>query len=401
MSTLSQRVLAMEHSPIRKLIPYARKAEQEGIHVLYGNIGQPDLSTPQAYKDAAIAYYEDEKRSRTIAYGPSEGLPILRDSYARFLQRQGIGVTQEEVFITVAASEALLLVLLTICDPGDEIIIPEPFYTNYRTFCAMAGVTIIPLTLAWETGYAFPGRSAIEPLVSSRTKAILLCSPNNPTGTTYGKHELLEISNLCLEHDMHLIVDEVYREFVYDIRPLSILQLPNIGQHVIVIDSLSKRYSLCGARVGMIVSRNKHILDNLLKMAQARLCPVTAEQIAAVSILETGDEAITAMREIYRERLGLLCSSLEKIPGVSCHRPQGAFYVMVRLPVQDASEFARYMVSNVVVNGETLLVAPATGFYVTEGLGKNEIRMAAVMDEASILSAAKIIATALAQGGAP
>lgn len=401
MGTLSQRVLAMEHSPIRKLMPYARKAEQEGIHVLYGNIGQPDLPTPQVYKDAAVAYYEDEKRSRTIAYGPSEGLPILRDSYVRFLQRQGIGVTQEEVFITVAASEALLLVLLTVCDPGDEIIIPEPFYTNYRTFCAMAGVTIIPLTLAWETGYTFPGRSAIEPLVSSRTKAILLCSPNNPTGTTYGKHELLEISNLCREHDMHLIVDEVYREFVYDVPPLSILQLPNIGQHVIVIDSLSKRYSLCGARVGMVVSRNKNILDNLLKMAQARLCPVTAEQIAAVSMLETGDEAITAMREIYRKRLELLCASLEKIPGVSCHRPQGAFYVMVRLPVQDASEFARYMVSNVVVNGETLLVAPATGFYVTEGLGKNEIRMAAVMDEASILSAAKIIATALAQGGAP
>jgi aspartate aminotransferase len=390
----------MEHSPIRKLIPYAREVEQKGIRVLYGNIGQPDLSTPQAYKDAAVEYYEDEKKSRIIAYGPSEGLPILRDSYVRFLRRQGIEITQEDVFITVAASEALLFVLLTVCDPGDEIIIPEPFYTNYRTFCAMAGVKIHPLTLGWETGYAFPGIKAIEQLVTPRTKAILLCSPNNPSGTTYGKQELLEISNLCREHDIHLIVDEVYREFVYEEQPLSILQLPNIDQHVIVIDSLSKRFSLCGARVGMVVCKNKLILNNLLKMAQARLCPVTVEQVAAISLLETGDEAIKAMREIYRKRLDLLCSSLEKIPGVACHRPQGAFYVMVRLPVQDASEFARYMVSNVVVNGETLLVAPATGFYITEGLGKNEIRIAAVMDETSILSAVKIIATALAQGGA-
>ena len=395
MSKVSHRVLAMEHSPIRSLMPLARKAEREGVGILYGNIGQPDLPTPQVYKDAAINYYQDEERSRTVAYGPSEGIMDLRDSYIRFLERQGIHITHDEVFITVAASEALLFTLLTICDPDDEIIIPEPFYTNYRTFCAMAGVNIIPLTLNWENGYTFPGQEALERLITPRTKAVLLCSPNNPTGTTYSEEELKTILRSCIEHDIFLIADEVYREFVYNCSPISVLQLPHAEKHTIVIDSLSKRYSLCGARVGMVVSKNPVVLEHILKMAQARLCPVTVEQLAAAPLLDYGDEEIIKMRELYRKRIEILCTGLRSIPGVSCHRPQGAFYVIVRLPISDAREFARYMLSKVRVDGKTLLVAPAEGFYMTEGLGRNEVRIAAVMDEQSIHLAIRILSQAL------
>ncbi len=395
MKGLSQRVMEMEHSPIRALVPYALAAQERGRTVLFGNIGQPDLATPALYREAALSYYADENRSRTIAYGPSEGMLEFRLAYANFLRRQGIAVDKEDVFITVAASEALLLVLMTICDPGDEIIVPEPFYTNYRTFCAMAGVNIVPVTLVRDSGYRLPDISVFEEAITPNTRALLLCSPNNPTGSTYDSQELTRLLEFCATHGLYLVTDEVYREFVFDRKPLSVLQLPHANEHAIVVDSLSKRYSLCGARVGMIVCKQRMVLEQVLKMSQARLCPVSAEQLLSLPLLDHGDAEIIRMRDLYKKRLDHLCDLLTQLPGVQCNRPQGGFYVMVQLPVNDAFQFAKYMVSEIEVDGYTLLVAPAAGFYMTKGLGQNEIRMAAVMDEESIHRAVKILAKAI------
>ena len=392
---ISRRLTEMEHSPIRNLIPYALAAEKKGVKVIYGNIGQPDLSTPQVYKDGIEKFLNDKKKSDVIAYGPSEGLPGFREAYARYLKRHEISIEKEDIFTTFAGSEALLFILLAICDPGDEIIIPEPFYTNYRTFCTMAGVSIVPLTLSMKDGYSLPSMSVLEDLITEKTRAILLCTPNNPTGTTYTEKELSMIHKLCVHRNLWMVSDEVYREFVFDRQPFSALQLKDARTHTIVIDSLSKRYSLCGARVGVIVCRDRNLLHHILKMAQARLCPTTVGQIAAIELLDQCDGEIEKMRDIYRQRVDTLCKVLQNIPGVVIHKPQGAFYVMVKIPVDDSHVFAQYMVSSVEVDHETLLVAPASGFYMTDGLGKDEIRIAAVINEHSLRSAAKILRKAL------
>lgn len=394
MTKFSDRVTQMQSSPIRRLTPFALQAQAEGVKVLYTNIGQPDIFTPPAF-DAGVRGYLDSTRSKPVAYGPSEGLLPFRNSYAAYAKRQGIEVSAENVFITFGASEALLFVLMAVCNPGDEVIIPEPFYTNYRTFCDMAGVKVVPVTLEWNAAFGYPGIGAFERAITPRTKAIINCSPNNPTGSVYTRGELQELLEFCRTKGLFLISDEVYREFVYETEPISVLQLPNSDSNAIVIDSLSKRYSACGTRVGMIVTRNTPLLAQILKMAQARLCPATMEQDGAIGLLDNSDAEIVVMRETYRKRIETLADGLETIKGVSCHRPKGAFYMMVRLPVKDTDIFAEYMVSKVRVDGKTLLVAPAKGFYMTEGLGESEVRMAAVMEESALLDAVKVLEVAI------
>ena len=394
MTKFSDRVTHMQSSPIRRLTPFALKAQAEGVKVLYANIGQPDILTPPAFAEGVRAYL-DSSRSKPVAYGPSEGLLPIRTAYATYSKRHGVDISEKDVFITFGASEALLFVLLAVCNPGDEVIIPEPFYTNYRTFCDMAGVKVVPVTLDWNTAFGYPGITAFERAITPRTRAILNCSPNNPTGSVYTPGELQELLDFCRAKGIFLISDEVYREFVYESEPFSVLQLPNSDRNAIVIDSLSKRYSACGTRVGMIVTRNRELLQQILKMSQARLCPATMEQDGAIGLLNSGDDEIIAMREVYRNRITTLCDGLESIKGVACHRPKGAFYMMVRLPVENTDLFAEYMVSNVRVDGKTLLVAPAKGFYLTPGLGESEVRMAAVMEESALLDVVKVLEVAI------
>ncbi|MDD2297133.1 MAG: pyridoxal phosphate-dependent aminotransferase [Sphaerochaetaceae bacterium] len=395
MKGYSQRVMAMQSSPIRRLQPYALQAVAEGVKVLYGNIGQPDISTPVAFAEGVVNFIKNPQASDPLAYGPSEGLPAFKEAFAAYLRRNGIDISAEQVFATSGASEALLLVLMALCDPGDEIIIPEPFYTNYRTFCAMAGITVVPITLDWDSGFGFPSIEAFEKAITIRTRAILNCSPNNPTGSMFTRLQMKQLLELCVAKNLYLISDEVYREFVYDQEPFSVMQLPQSATHAVMIDSLSKRYSACGARIGMIVSKNLELLQQILKMSQARLCPPTLEQMAAIPLIERSDQDIIHMREIYRSRVKVLCDGLGSIEGVSCHRPKGAFYTMAKLPVDDTDKFAQYMVSSVRLEGKTLLVAPGGGFYLSPGYGQDEVRMAAVMDEESLSVAVKILAKAL------
>lgn len=385
----------MESSPIRRFQAYARQAMDEGIQVLSANIGQPDFQTPSAFFSGMREYLDDPSRSKTVAYGPSEGFDPFRTAFARFLQRSGILVDPCHVLTVSGASEALLFILMAICDPGDAVIIPEPFYTNYRTFCRMAGVDIIPAPTTWETGFSLPRPELFMKLATPGTRAIVICSPNNPTGAVYTPKQIEELLEVCAKKDLWLVADEVYREFVYESAPMSILHYPEGARRGIVIDSLSKRYSACGTRIGAVVCKDTRLLAEIVKMSQARLCPPTPEQIAAIPMLERCDGEIAVMRNSYAHRLDVLCAALGTLPGVSCKKPGGAFYVMARLPVDDAGKFAEYMVSKVRVNGKTLLVTPAAGFYSTPGCGKNEIRMAAVMEESLLLECVGILGAAL------
>lgn len=384
----SSRVQAMDASPIRKLYPKELEARSRGLQVIHANIGQPDLSTPDAFRQGILEYFTP---GTTLAYGPSEGLPEFRRACADFYQRQGIEVQPQHVLATTAGSEALLFILLAICDAGDEILVPEPFYTNYRTFCMMAGVRIVSIPTCWETGFSLPPMSEIEALVTDRTRAILCCSPGNPTGVVYSSESIDALLQLCALKDLWLVADEVYRDFTYVGNPYSILQSHLLWRKRVVLDSLSKRYSACGSRLGMIVSYDQELLAQILKMAQARLCPPTLDQAGAITLIDSSDAAIRVMKETYARRIEHLCRLLDAIPGVSYIRPQGAFYLMVRLPVEDAEGFASYLLEEVSVEGRTLMVASAAGFYATVGRGRSEIRMAAVLDEMQLTQAAVIL----------
>jgi len=384
----SSRVQAMDASPIRKLYAKEIEARKRGLEVIHANIGQPDLPTPDAFRRGILDYLVP---GTTLAYGPSEGLPDFRRACADFYRRQGIMVEPQHILATNAGSEALLFILLAICEVGDEILVPEPFYTNYRTFCLMAGVRLVSIPTYWETGFSLPPVAEIEALVTNRTRAILFCSPGNPTGVVYSRESIEALLEFCLREDLWLVADEVYRDFTYRGSPYSILQSPLQWHKRIVVDSLSKRYSACGSRLGMIVSYDQKLLAQILKMAQARLCPPTLDQEGAIALIDTSDASICLMRDIYARRIDHLCALLDSIPGVSYIRPQGAFYLMVRLPVADAERFATYLLEEVSVEGKTLMVAPAAGFYATAGRGYSEIRIAAVLDELQLTQAAVIL----------
>lgn len=391
-TVLSHRARIMPASPIRRLAPLAAAARAAGKTIYALNIGQPDIETPRAIPDRLRGY-----DARFIPYGPSQGLPEFIDALCFYYKSVGLDVAPADVFVTTAGSEAILFTLGAICDPGDEVLVFEPFYTNYNGFAAMVGVVPVPVTTRAEDGYHLPERSAIEAKIGPRTRGILICSPNNPTGTVYTDAEMALIASICRERGLYLIADEVYREFVYGgATHHSALTLPGLDNQVIVVDSVSKRYSLCGVRIGNVVSRNRELMDALLRFGQARLCPPTLGQYACTALTEIPKNYIPGVIAEYEKRRDVVFAALEALPGVLVRKPEGAFYMCARLPVDDANAFAEFLVRDFDLDGETVTIAPADGFYATPGLGRDEVRIAYVLDEAKLRRAMTILAKALA-----
>lgn len=374
---ISKRGQEIQPSPIRKLKPYADEAMERGIHIYFLNIGQPDIPTPQPIMDAFHSY--DEK---VLSYGPAQGFLELRQAIAGYFRSYNIPIDSENVVITIGGSEAIHFSFSAVADPGDEIIIPEPFYTNYNGYAAFASVKIVPLTLRVEDGFRLPPTEDIEARITPRTKAILLCSPNNPTGTVYTPEELERVIAVVKKHDLFLIGDEVYKEFVYEGGThKSVLEYEEIKERVIVVDSISKRFSSCGARVGAVVTWNEDVYQAVLKFAQARLCPPSVEQKAALAAYQMGLDYFQPVKEEYEKRRDVLFDGLKDIPGIVIHKPQGAFYIIVRLPIKDCEHFVQWMLTDFHHDQETVMVAPAQGFYSTPGKGKDEVRIAYVLKE--------------------
>lgn len=391
MPAISKKGLAMPESPIRKLVPSAEKAQRDGKTVYYLNIGQPDIKTPTIALDAVKIHSLE-----ILAYSRSEGSEEYRKKIADYYKKNDISVTHDHIIVTTGGSEALLFAFGSIMDERDEIIIPEPFYANYNGFSIASGVNVVPVISKIENNFALPPIEEFEKLITSKTKAILICNPGNPTGYLYSKEEIKKLASIVKKHDLFLIADEVYREFVYDgISHYSILQEPDLDEHAIVIDSVSKRYSMCGARIGYLVSKNKEVIQTALKFAQARLSPPTLAQIASEAALDTPQSYFDQVKKEYVKRRNLLIEELQKIPGVKVAKPSGAFYCIAELPVKDADHFARWMLESFDYNNNTVMVAPAAGFYSTPNVGRNQIRIAYVLNENSLKIAVKTLSEAL------
>ncbi len=388
---VSQRAATIQASPIRKLMPYANKAKERGIKIYHLNIGQPDIETPQAMLDVYHKYNE-----LVLAYGPSQGLDEYRTNLVRYYKEHNIDITKDDIIVTTAGSEAIVFALLVTCDEGDEIIIPEPFYTNYNGFAKMAGVKIVPVTSKIEEGFKLPPIEEFENKITDKTKAIMICNPNNPTGTVYSEEELNKIANIAEKHNLFVISDEVYREFVYDGKThTSILNLEQISDNAIMVDSISKRYSACGARIGCIISKNKNLMSSVLKFAQARLCPPTIDQLAANAAIDVEKDYFKKILIEYDNRRNLVYEKLSEINGVTCFKPSGAFYIIAKLPVEDAEDFAIWMLNEFSVDNKTVMVAPAAGFYASENIGKDEVRFAYILNVNDLKDAMDIFAKGL------
>lgn len=391
MPSISVKGKAMPESPIRKLVPYAHKAYSENKTVYHLNIGQPDIKTPQIALDAVSHHSLD-----ILAYTRSEGSEGYRKKIAAYYNRHNIDVDANDIIVTTGGSEALLFALGVVADQGDEIIIPEPFYANYNGFATASGVTIVPVISTIENNFALPPISEFENLISPRTKAILICNPGNPTGYLYSRDEIKSLSEIARKHDLFLIADEVYREFTYDgLKHVSILEDPEMAPYGIVVDSVSKRYSMCGARVGCLVSKNKKVISTALKFAQARLSPPVLAQIASEAALETPQSYFDEVIGEYEQRRNTLVSMLQEIPGVKVGRPKGAFYCIAELPVDNSDKFAQWLLESFDLDGETVMVAPAGGFYSTPGEGTQQIRIAYVLNQDSLRKAVNILKAAL------
>lgn len=390
--SLSRRAQAMPASPIRRLAPYAVEARRRGLTVFGLNIGQPDIPTPAAILERYKTYPESY-----VPYGPSQGLPEFLEALRGYYGGLGVKLATEDLFVTTAGSEAILFTLAALCDPGDQVLVFEPFYTNYNGFAAMVGVEAVPVTTRAEDGYHLPDRKAIEAKIGPRTKAILICSPNNPTGTVYTDAEIDLLASICRERGLVLVADEVYREFVYgDRKHRSVLTLEGMDQQVVVVDSVSKRYSLCGARLGNIVSRNRALMDAVLRMGQARLCPPTVDQWACCGLTDVPASYTQGVIAEYRKRRDAVAAALAKMPGVFARTPEGAFYSCAKLPVDDANAFAIFLLQDFALDGETVMVAPLDGFYATPGLGRDEVRLAYVLEVPKLERAMRVLAAALA-----
>lgn len=384
---ISNRARNVQASPIRKLFPHADSAKKRGIKVYHLNIGQPDIETPHFFWDAIHSYSE-----KVLAYGPSGGTADLRSAIADYLVAAGIQVSADEIWITTGGSEAILFTLAAICDCDDEILIPEPFYTNYNGFAGMAGVRVIPVATRVETGFRPPSPEDVKKKITSKTRALVVCSPNNPTGTVYTREELEALAEVVLEHDLYLIADEVYREFVFDGKKhTSIFQIEELGERAIIVDSISKRFSACGARVGFVVSRDKELMEAILKFGQARLCPPTLEQVGAAECFRNMKHFIKDMIEEYQRRRDVVYERLLALDGAVYQKPEGAFYVVAKLPVDSAERFAKWMLSDFSVDAKTTMVAPAEGFYATPGKGADEVRIAYVLNEEDLKVAMNIL----------
>jgi aspartate aminotransferase len=388
---ISDRARRMPASPIRKLMPLAEEARRRGRHIYHLNIGQPDIETPEPMRARLKAM-----RDKVLAYTPSGGTPEYLATLQAYYRGIGIPLELEDIIATTGGSEALLFAFLACANEGDEAVVIEPFYTNYSAFAMMAGVRLVPLTSRAEDGFHLPPRALWEKVLTPRTRMVLLCNPSNPTGTVYTPDELRMVAELCQEHGLFLIADEVYRELVYDGgKAVSALTLSGFEDLVIVVDSQSKRYSACGIRLGCLVSRNREITQSAMKMAQGRLSAPGLAQVAAVGARELGPEYTRGVVAEYQSRRDLLFEGLSRIPGVFLRKPEGAFYFIARLPVDDAEEFARWLLSDFELEGATVMVAPAEGFYATPGLGRDEVRIAYVLKGADLRAAVGILAAAL------
>jgi len=392
---LSDRARNTPPSPIRKLAHLASKAKKAGIHVYHLNIGQPDIESPAEFFEGLRRFNQ-----KVVAYDQSQGNEALCIAWSRYVNKTlGLQTRPEQFLITVGASEALVFLFMTCCDPGDEVIIFDPTYANYLGFAAIAGVHLVPVPSDIENNFALPERGEIERRITKRTRAILLCSPNNPTGTVYSAEELRFLLALCEENNIFLIVDETYREFVYDeLRPLSILQLAPESERVIVVDSLSKRFSLCGARIGCLLTSNQEVLATTLHIAQARLAAPTIDQFAAAYMMENiGGDYLERVRAEFQSRRDALYSALKRIPDVAVHKPKGAFYMVVRLPVEDAEDFASFLLSGFCHLNRTTFIAPAAGFYMQNSQGLQQARFAYVLEKGEIERAIEVLAAGLAK----
>ena len=391
MPSISNKGNLMPESPIRKLVPYAEKAKKKGIKVFHLNIGQPDIETPKsalkAVKNADI---------KVLAYSKSEGDLNLREKISDYYSRHNVEISSSDIIITSGASEALLFTIGSIMDSMDEIIIPEPFYANYNGFSAANGVNIVPVSSSIDDNFSLPKIDDFESLISSKTKAILICNPNNPTGYVYSESEIKRLIEIVKKYDLYLIADEVYREFTYDgVNHTSIMEFNDIYQNAIVIDSVSKRYSMCGARIGCIVSKNREFMNTAMKFAQARLSPPTLAQIASTAAMDTGNDYFDKILKEYNNRRIILVNGLKKIPGVKVSEPKGAFYCIAEIPVDDSEDFAKWLLENYDLDKKTIMIAPAGGFYSTPNSGKNQVRIAYVLNENDLKTSIEILRTGL------
>ena len=391
MPKVSVKGQQMPESPIRKLVPYAEIAKKKGHKVYHLNIGQPDIKTPevalQAVKNADISVLE---------YSHSAGFESYRTKLSQYYKNHGLPIDTQDIIITTGGSEALLFAMGSTMDAGEEIIIPEPFYANYNGFSTASGVKVVPVISGIETGFALPPIEAFEKLITPKTKAILICNPGNPTGYLYSKEEILKLAEIVKKHDLFLIADEVYREFIYDGEEhFSVMNVPGLEEHAIMIDSVSKRYSMCGARIGCIVSKNAAVMSTAMKFAQARLSPPTYAQIASEAALDTPQSYFDAVISEYKDRRDTLITELQKIEGITVATPKGAFYCIAKLPIDNADKFAQWLLESYNFNGETVMVAPAAGFYSTPNVGLDEVRIAYVLKKDDLIKSVQILKEAI------
>ena len=391
MPSISNKAIRMPESPIRKLVPYAEKAKAKGVSVYHLNIGQPDIETPEVALNAIRNI--DRK---VIEYSHSAGFQSYRDNLSKYYKNVGIDVESEDIIVTTGGSEALTFGFMSTCDLNDEVIIPEPFYANYNGFAIAAGLNVVPVTADIENGFALPPVEEIEKKITSKTKAIVICNPGNPTGYLYSQEELEKLRDIVKKHDLFLFADEVYREFCYDgATPFSVMNLEGIDNNVIMIDSVSKRYSMCGARIGAMVSKNKEVMAAALKFGQARLSPPTIDQIASEAALNTPQSYFDDVVAEYVERRNIMVNGLNEIEGVFCPMPRGAFYCVAKFPVDSAEKFCQWLLEDFEYNGDTVMMAPASGFYSSDGLGQQEARIAYVLNQDSLKMAVKCLEEAL------
>lgn len=391
MLTLSEKGNLVPASPIRKLVPFAEAAKKQGRTVYHLNIGQPDIATPSSALDAIKNF-----NLNVLEYSHSAGFESYRVKLAASYQKQGLPVALEDILITTGGSEALIFAFLCTCNPGDEVIIPEPFYANYNSFAVTAGVKIVPVKSVIENGFALPPISEIEAKISPKTKGIVICNPGNPTGYLYSSKELSQLAEVVKKHNLYLYADEVYREFCYDgAKPISVMNLPEIAEHVIMIDSVSKRYSMCGARIGALVSKNAEVMAAALKFGQARLSPPTIDQIAAEAALDAPQSYFDDVVSEYVQRRDIMVEGLNSIPGVFCPNPKGAFYCVAKFPVLDAEDFCQWLLESFEHEGQTVMMAPANGFYSSPGAGKQEARIAYVLNQDALKKSVECLRQAL------
>ncbi|WP_289024303.1 pyridoxal phosphate-dependent aminotransferase [uncultured Salegentibacter sp.] len=391
MPNISNKGRNMPESPIRKLVPFAEAAVKKGKKIYQLNIGQPDIETPKAALAAVKSNDID-----VLSYSHSAGFESYRTKLAQYYRKNDIPVDAQDIIISTGGSEALMFAMGSITDPGDEVIIPEPFYANYNGFATASGVQIVPIKGSIENNFSLPEISEFEKLITDKTRAILLCNPGNPTGYLYTREEIQQLADLALKHDLFIVADEVYREFTYDgVKHHSIMSIPGLEQHAIMVDSVSKRYSMCGARIGCLVSKNLEVMRAAMKFAQARLSPPTFAQIAAEAALDTPDEYFDEVNKEYTERRNLLIEGLESIPGVKVAKPKGAFYCIAELPVENADNFSQWLLESFDYNNETVMIAPAAGFYSTPNTGLNQVRIAYVLKKENLERAIEILKIAL------